>query len=1075
MAKYIFAVEIVFPRDITISNGNDIGYYYAVPAHFRWIENDISSYTPTVPWSYGILAPGGVGDSMDKVNIDRTGNRPVSNLFSITVVNTLLYNSIYTQLDKILSDNDVSLHGLLCKIIRFEISSGSLVDADGTIEAQGFIEDVQWTEKTLIINVDRPGFNRRANLITKINTTQFSNAIGDMIGKDIPSTFGIFKPEYADENITWNGFAKFQRAANRATKYENNIAYIFAGTLGVDALTISVIADDYGIKAFPVVGDDGNDVPIGYQIQLATYATWHINGGAKQTSTTLELTNLIGHYIKVVNGSGEGELRLIDNAEVIIDGTGEQAIIEITVADYFEDILIGNATATEDNNSWINIIGFDSFYQADMWRNHNFISIDGVDLDNYEVDPFYYENEKDTEVVIPGFSEQLTGDAQTLTIEDQKVNSSDVKEQMAQFFALPRYSFTSDIVYPIMYPNPTLFKRSPSELSSFLVLPFNDVILSDLSTSDLNAKWQQTSSAKEVDGWYQTGNDSSVTISVLAGTISNLSDKDHTTHWDYKVANFGDGSYVHVLFLKLPEYPLNFKFDSVYLGYNAKAISDVSSANNLKILLELKRRFFMGTASEEIYEESDTINVTSGDYFLIESLSDFYFTSSPSTKNKYFYTNQEFVYDAAQENAYLTGYSLLAIPSITNKDSYKDTHELGLFVSMIAPTLGSIDVVLAQYELALILKKTISIRNEMYAPLTGRVYLETWGGRKNAGYDIVGIPDFIEHALRLQNWSETGESKEWGKEYATSPLIDTSSGIGGFDHTDLSDLAAITAAHQILQYDNGWTDVFIKKLCNLFFLVSFQDLATGNEQIEFIGKKSTTPPTLTLDLDDVIGNISSVKRKRTRNIFCEPNIRYAYNVGANTFEKEIRITHSDADTYDGDYVIGMSGSEAELVWARCHLLWLHTRSVEKPPSSMTDNDVIYKDTDAKWCLDTWLTYMGAIDVDGTPGNAVFEPKRDFSLSVPYEIGKDWNVMQRIKIQLPHQTDNDAIEAIIYSVNKRRSQEVVTIEFMLYGSTAEMFVYIQDIPYSHPVFNDVQDDMDTEVQEPTNEPDWQDIT
>ena len=363
----------------------------------------------------------------------------------------------------------------------------------------------------------------------------------------------------------------------------------------------------------------------------------------------------------------------------------------------------------------------------------------------------------------------------------------------------------------------------------------------------------------------------------------------------------------------------------------------------------------------------------------------------------------------------------------------------------------------------------------MYAPLAGRVYLETWGGRKSAGYDIEGIPDFIEHVLRLQNWSETGESKEWGKEYATSPLIDTSSGIGGFDHTDLSDLAAITAVHQILQYDKGWTDVFIKKLCNLFFLVSFQDLATGNEQIEFIGKKSTTPPTTTLDLDDVIGNISPVTRKRTRNIFCEPNIRYAYNAGAKTFEKEIRTTHSDADTYDSSYIIGMSGSEAELAWTRCHLLWLHTRSVEKPPTSMTDNDVIYKDTDAKWCLDTWLTYMGAIDVDGTPGNAVFEPKRDFSLSVPYEIGKDWNVMQRIKIQLPHQTDNDAIEAIIYSVNKRRSQEVVTIEFMLYGSTAEMFVYIQDIPYSHPVFNDVQDDMDTEVQEPTNEPDWQDIT
>jgi len=92
MAKYIFAVEIVFPRDISISNGNDIGYYYATPAHFRWIENDISSYTPTVSWSYGILAPGGVGDSMDRVNIERTGDLPVSNLFSIKVANTLLYN-----------------------------------------------------------------------------------------------------------------------------------------------------------------------------------------------------------------------------------------------------------------------------------------------------------------------------------------------------------------------------------------------------------------------------------------------------------------------------------------------------------------------------------------------------------------------------------------------------------------------------------------------------------------------------------------------------------------------------------------------------------------------------------------------------------------------------------------------------------------------------------------------------------------------------------------------------------------------------------------------------------------------
>ena len=96
--------------------------------------------------------------------------------------------------------------------------------------------------------------------------------------------------------------------------------------------------------------------------------------------------------------------------------------------------------------------------------------------------------------------------------------------------------------------------------------------------------------------------------------------------------------------------------------------------------------------------------------------------------------------------------------------------------------------------------------------------------------------DILEHVLRLQNWSEQEETKEWGKEYANVPLIDVSTTEGGFDYEDLDPVKALRPARQILRYNDAYTDKIARSLCKQFFLCNYQKPSTGNESVAFIAQ-----------------------------------------------------------------------------------------------------------------------------------------------------------------------------------------------------------------------------------------------
>ncbi|GAH18086.1 unnamed protein product, partial [marine sediment metagenome] len=232
----------------------------------------------------------------------------------------------------------------------------------------------------------------------------------------------------------------------------------------------------------------------------------------------------------------------------------------------------------------------------------------------------------------------------------------------------------------------------------------------------------------------------------------------------------------------------------------------------------------------------------------------------------------------------------------------------------------------------------------------------------------------------------------------------------------------------------------------------------GNESVAYIADKSLSTPATLLTLDDIIGSIGEVIYPKVKGIYCEPVVRYARNNANGKYEKVIQITNANKAAFDESYVIGLSGADAELMWTRAHILWEAYRQIEPAPNDMANCDWIVTDSDAVWYLDTWLTYMGAINTDGTTAGIEFEPKKRIAFSVPYETGKDWFLTQHHRLKLPHQTNDTAIEFLIEKLNKNivMGKELVSLQAMLYGEVTDIAMYVQDVYDPGTLLADWQD-------------------
>jgi len=1092
---YMFGVRLYLDSAPVVANAADIGLYSIVGGNsvFRWIESDISAYAPTYTWKTGILKPDFSEPTQESVDVAITGNLPTIGGTSIKIINTIMYAGAYTQFDKILSDNGIHFNELRMDIIRFEIVGGALVNADGSVHFRGLCGNTTWDEKELTIPLETALLKRKSNLATIINKTDFPNASDDIVGQTVPVTYGEFKPQYnSNGTIIHNGFAKFVRTANNETVYENLVIQKWKNDDGT-VYWSTMNADFTGIKAFPIVSNNGAIPPVIYSIKLLTLSSninWFDSAYNPIITGTITLDYFEGMYIKVIDGIGENKYRRIKSGNIDLDTAHNVLILEIE--DVFEETLAGNATATEIDNSWVQIVDIAREYRSDIWRCKDYLDVNGGFIYN-AMNIFGY----------------LAQSIAKVTTENTDANILTAKNE---FMRLPLYAYKDigDGNKNLLDIDVKLFNGDPDTMDSFLILPVSNVAL--YNESDLT-EWGGVGYTKKSAGLFYDGTKFNINSEVIDGALTSVNNKNYYGYYQ-RALNLQIKNVVwwHFITFGLPEIPANFYENfEMYILIRMMTAWEFFPPGYPDSYITVSYKKFMGSHISALAKtdwNDDEVAPILGKLHTFDNVADFYYDYHRPSKG-----NTAFYYDNNGSTTF-SGYMNIPITGIDNRDKYnmvKGKFALGIRRKNGVAVTINLDDYIRIYEMAVALKKSVSIKDAIYSPFQGRIYGTTWGqsegsssfssssqsspssssssshssmsssssssetgetGRKVALAMINNPIDIMEHVLRLQMWSETGETKNWGKEYATSPLIDISTSEGGFDYEDLDPIKALRPAWQILNYNDAWSDEMLRRLCKSFFLVNYQHPETGKESVAYIADKSLTVPAMTITLDDIIGPVGQVVYPQVKNVYCEPYIKYCLNNANGQYEKIIQVTNTSKPIYDASYVIGVTGSNAEMLWTRGHVLWEAYRQIEPMPTDISENPLIVKDADALWFLDTLYNWMGAINIDGDPVNVIFEPKKRIVFNVPYQVGKGWFLTQHHKLQLPHQTDDVAIEFMIEQISKNinKGKEIVTVQAILYGAATEIAMYVQDVYDAGTLLADWQD-----VYTPAAANDIQDVT
>jgi hypothetical protein len=772
-------------------------------------------------------------------------------------------------------------------------------------------------------------------------------------------------------------------------------------------------------------------------------------------SGTYELTYFNDKYLSVVQGTGEGKYRKIEYASVVIDD--DATILNFRLYDYFEDTLAGNSTANAEENSWVRIVDIAQDYQVDTWPCTAY-------LDEYK----NIISDNDKNLILYSYTDEKIA---KVTSENTDAN---IIESPYNYLRLPSYAYIDSgnsnknkIIIDVK-----LFENDVDTMDSFIILPVKNPRFSeDLDPSVITYfnKWFTSPIGgyrKLLPGYWiplHGGNPSNPLTTDSESDLIKITDKQSSTYFEF-ISVMVSRQIAFGIDFDLPDYPGNFTFDNIYLGIKNETLkSGAEDYGAIEFLFWSK--FFIGEliAIIERYKVPNSGGLLGDNSnHLYEDLPDFYFEDASSSNNKLFYYNTNFV-DFGTTRYMLTGYNNYSLANINKREVYENISNCGIFIGLMNG-LAAYTLTNRLYELAIIFKKKTSIKDAIYSPLCGRKYNDTWGSRKTSDGLIDDPVNLFEHICRLQNWTDADDDSgvtNYGKEYSEFALIDTTTNEGGFDSIELASLKDQKIAFQLFDYDDGWTDTLKSEICKYFFLISNTN-TTGKETIySLLQYGGTIADTVTLaDVPETM-EIGEVEEPQQENVYCEPFVRFAMDNASGEYKNYIGITNVNKAAWQQSYTPGILGYQGERLWTLCHAMWIRYRHIERPPSNMTDNYMVYRVDDAIKYLDNWIYWM--------------ERKR-ITVPVYYEKAKSWNVGKHIYINLVHETDSESIECVIYSIEKNKNAGYCTLKMVMLENGMENF-YIQDALYteSQGADGDVQDTMDTTSESESTDEDVQDVT
>lgn len=996
-------------------------------SEFRWIPNTISGVSN---WKEGIISDKGMAKFSRIIDLLRGGNiaRPGSG--GVTVKNTSkFWNTIQGK--------SIYFNGKRAEYWLF-------TDSTPARKWSGICSDPRWDSKIYSIPFQGYHAKRIANVTKVINATDDPNATGDILDKAKPVTIGQIRPLFdSDDNVIYNGYAKFQRTANKIEVFRSNAH---------NALNNNVIMKSYPatIQTFPVVSEP-TDPDLTYDIKVGLTTNWY-SGLAQVTSGALTLTDFFDdYYIHVVEGVGDDSFRRITAATVNIDV--DSTLIKATIADYFEDDLAGNATATATDNSWVQLEKIQSDYEVDTQPCNNYLNTSGVTItNNFEL--FAFDNDKKINTTTPAEDDPL---------------KTNVQDTPLQFYRLPSYGYddTGNGDNNKLDIDVKFFDDNPDQMNSFLILPIKEPeLITDAAeiTEFGYGGWTYLA-----DGIFKIG---APTGSLNPDFIANLNDLKHNTVSQmYSEGDGGGGATTNIMNafkFKLPDYPKRWGFDQMYFGIRGRFSS--FDALHATFRQEFRWRRFIGPNSSPATVQLDvdalasasellTANANAGqkdvavvdgsvfsaNYFVSirdnsgaseqgqvdsvavntvtlkanlvnsyttglngrllsdlgqvnEDILDQYYTSSYDTNNLYFFSTNP-------ENA-PRGYLTFPINDITSEKLYNSIQKSGFFVRNIATLQDEHIQNWNVYQVTMIFRKSISIKDALYSPFRGRIFNDTWESRKTASAMIDNPLNALEHFDRLQDYSDSSPipTNGWGKGYALGAKIKTGITVdGSFDNNEDPNFVSLNdyqIFNQEQKYNLCYTDKLKTSVCRNFHMASWVD-KNGFECVKRI-LNATIAPTDIITFSDIIDRDKvKLTERPSSEIFPEPFVRYRKNFASGEFESTIRVTNVSANSFVSGYVEGVSDdTTAETLWDKCNNLWKKAGFINKPPQDLTDLVWINSedaDTRALENLTNWVDWM-------------YNPT--IKLNVHYNLAGDWEEAHRFLLNLPNQTNGANVECIL---------------------------------------------------------------
>lgn len=855
-----------------------------------------------------------------------------------------------------LKDLGIYLPGLTAEIWEFR---GTEYDSDATsaeVIKTGIIENIDWGQQVISIPIKDARYKRNASIVGTVNTVDFPNADDDMIGKPIPATFGE------------HDYAKFIRPSSKERIINESELYGGSGT-----------GPEY-LESFPV-----------------TYHGGTLNITVKTTiDDEVVSTYPDDWYIFIVSGTGKGECAKIAGYFATAYN------VYFTIDRYLLSTL--NVDTTSSDRSWAQIKQISGEFCSDHFKCEGFKDENGVIITAH---PLLY-----------------TYDNQFSRIAEYGVNIDTSETNNNKAIIQPKYSENNN----------------PFNLNSFIIKPCSGLSLIENTSGDSGLEGYIGAAGiadynKICSGLWCHSSYYQLSTTLNLSNSANAYDRDDSSYGlaEFDETAFYTGSnrslYMIGLEFTLPIIPDGYDFTECYLLLKLK--SKVSTNSSLGM-----RMFDLGTWIEIIQKRFDSsgtkiLNQSSyGDkYFDIMNLStidcmlDDYTIPARTNNDLYFnlMPETETIYGVSGRYGTLKGHTIFKITAV-DKYEYGSIRKSAIILHRDIGSYNdsgkNLNDFIRFYELSVAFKMSQTIDKNIYSAFNGRIFNDTWNTRKTAANLIENPVDILEHACRLQDWSETGETgTKWGKEYATSALIKTGSVEGSFDSSALNTLTDQTPAFQIDNERDGTTDEIKKLMCRIYDLCTYVD-PDGTECVETL---ELTDPAETVTFDDIKqgAEIGPIQEPLIENIFCEPVCNYEYNYGSGEYGKSLRVyniqNYVKGDNWDECSSGFANQTDAESVLDIYYALWLKYRSVEQCPADFSDCLPIVTYADA-------LSYLvrkgGGMDLRSLPG-----------VQIDYEKGYEYHYAKHVQFNHPI-TGNADVECVIESVEKSKNNNRVTLDLLI---------------------------------------------